>query len=416
MLRKGFLKPEISIYKLTPKRFWKGAIIGVGISIILSYFFNYSRESLRVITLMADLYILPEKDFRLYDLFSATLATSIAFGFTIIFWLRGRNPNIKKRYLKKFAISNSWLLTFVILMVVARFESVLHLILFDLQGYDNHLNILKDFWILLLLIPGFVYFSNWNIIRLIFRTRNWIFISVFFYCLTAFILFIATSVDREVLNQTYYFRNQERFDYIDLEFQYARQKGVFFADSTKQILRKKYAERTTNLVLDLKNSFNSDRTVSLDTLILEKIVIHNMNLHGLYFNNRDDCKDENWSYALPEELYSQILKHNINSVETKVLFDILSEQKTLFTAKEINWDEWDNYSYLERERSLFRNNLFYTTETIQSRLIQVIEKLNSDKRFEKYHHLILPDMEFNSDRGDQTHYELILTDANNTYE
>ena len=53
----------------------------------------------------------------------------------------------------------------------------------------------------------------------------------------------------------------------------------------------------------------------------------------------------------------------------------------------------------------------YSTETIQSRLIQVVDKLKSDKRLEKYHHL-LHDIEFDEDRGRQKHYELELTGAN----
>lgn len=65
MLKKGFLKPEISINRLGKKQFWTGTIIGILFAFVLSYFFNYSRESLRMITFMADPYILTEKEFRL---------------------------------------------------------------------------------------------------------------------------------------------------------------------------------------------------------------------------------------------------------------------------------------------------------------------------------------------------------------
>jgi len=59
---------------------------------------------------MADPYILTEKEFRLYDLFFASLATSLGFGVTIIFWLRGRNKNnapeldkyLKEKYGKEY--------------------------------------------------------------------------------------------------------------------------------------------------------------------------------------------------------------------------------------------------------------------------------------------------------------------------
>ncbi|HYX05258.1 MAG TPA: hypothetical protein VE912_00855 [Bacteroidales bacterium] len=406
MLTKGFLKPEISIDKLGKRQFWTGTIIGVLIAFILSYFFNYSRESLRMITFMADPYILTEKEFRLYDLFFASFATSLGFGFTIIYWLRGRNKNIKKRYLKTFTISNAWLVTFVALMLVARFGSILPIIVYGLHGYDGQLDLLHDFWLMFVLIPIYVFFAHWNTIRMIFRTRYWVLLSIVFYILTTFYLYKTTYADRNILNQSYYSQNKQRFDYIDSEFENARKLGVFFSDTTKQILRKKYAERTTDLVLNLKQAFQSDKIVPIDTLILEKIVIHNMNRHGLYFYGRHQDKDRNWPYPVPENIYKQILKHDIDSKETELLFEILSEQISLFTAPRINWDEWDKYTDFEREKSNFRKNLMYSTETIQSRLIQVVDKLKSDKQFERFHHF-LNDIEFNNDRGRQKHY---LTD------
>ena len=95
MLKKGILKPEISIDELGKRQFWTGVIIGLGISFSLCYLINYSREALRSITFFRDPIILTNKDFRLYDLFFATFSTSIGFGFTIIYWLKGRNHNIK---------------------------------------------------------------------------------------------------------------------------------------------------------------------------------------------------------------------------------------------------------------------------------------------------------------------------------
>lgn len=403
MLTKGFLKPVISIDKLGRRQFWTGIIIGILIAFVLSFFFNYSRESLRMITFMADPYILTESEFRLYDLFFASFATSLGFGFAIIYWLGGRNKNIKKRYIKTFTISNAWLITFVALMLVARFGSILPIIVYGLPGYDGHLDLLNDFWLMFVLIPIYVFFAQWNTIRMIFRTRYWVLLSVVFYILTTFYLYKTTYADRDILNHSYYSQNKQRFEYIDSEFDNAKKLGVVFSDTTKRILRKKYAERTTNLVKSLKKAFQTDNIVPLDTLILEKIVIHNMNRHGLYFYGRHQDRDKNWSYALPENIYKQILKRDIHSKETELLFEILSEQISLFTAPQINWDEWEKFSDYEREKSNFRRNLLYSTETIQSRLIQVVKKLKSDKRYEKFHRLLY-DIEFDNDRGRQKYY------------
>jgi hypothetical protein len=79
----------------------------------------------------------------------------------------------------------------------------------------------------------------------------------------------------------------------------------------------------------------------------------------------------------------------------------------LFTASEINWEEWEKYTDHEREKSLYRRNLMHSTETIQSRLIQVVAKLKLDKQYERFHYL-LPDMEFDDDSGRQEYFEIRL--------
>lgn len=408
MLKKGFLKPKISIDNLGKRKFWTGIIIGVGFSFVVSYFFNYSREALRSITFIGDPFILTEKEFRIYDLFFAAFSTSLGFGFTIIYWLKGRNKNIKKRYLKTYTIANSWFITFVALMIVARFGSILPIITYNLYGYDNHLDILQEFGFMLILIPIYVFLAQWNSIRLIFKTENWILISIVFYCITTFYLFKTTYADRDILNKSYYSQNKERFDYINKEFKKARKQDIYFSDSINKVLKKRYAERTTNLVLSLKNAFNNNKMVVLDTLILEKIVIHNLNSHGLYFNNRFDNIDKNWPYALPEEIYIQIKKHDINTIETKLLFEILNEQASIFASPEIDLINWDNYTIYEREKFNFKRHLIYSTETIQSRLIQVLNLLKSEKEYKKYYYL-LPDLKFDNRGGRQKYIEFSIT-------
>lgn len=411
MLTKGFLKPELSINNLSKNKFWTGIVIGILTSFVLSYFFNYTRESLRSITFMHDPLILTDVEFSLYDLFFASFATSLGFGFTIIYWLGGRNSIIKKRYLQIYTISNSWFVIFLSLMGVARFGSILPIGLYGSPGYDNELDILHEFWIILILLPLYVFFVNWNSIRIIFKSGKWIMFSILFYVIIAFYLFKTTSVDRDIFNNAYYAENKETFDFIDSEFLKAKKYGIIFSDSTRQILRKQSAESTIKLVNKLKCAFKYDRKVTLDTLILEKIAVHNMKQHSFFYYDWRlglDSIDNNWSYALPEEIYHQIQYHDINSIETAVLFEILHEQILLFTAPEIEWNENDlfnKYSNYELSRNWFRKHLFRSTRTIQSRLIQVIEKLKEDNRYVKYHYL-LPVMEFKNERGGQMYFEL----------
>lgn len=406
MITKGYLKPGISIDLIGKKNFWLGVILGIAYSLVLSYFFNYCRESLRFITFFGDPYILSPKDFKKYDLFFASFSASFGFGIVIVSWFFGYNNRIGKRYLKRFAITNALFVSIVALSVVSRFGSILPIILYGRNGYDNQFNILEDFRLLLILTPLFVFFSNWNGVRAFLRTRYWILISFVLYCLFSLFIFKTTSLNKDVLNAHYYNQNKERFDFIDQELRKAIRMGITFPEDIKTTLQKRYALRTQALVLELKVAFNSGRVLPLDTLILEKIIIHNLNRQEHFYTRFDKEINLNWSYALPEKVYAQIQMHEVGSPEMLLLFEILREQINIFNAED-NWKYFDSFSLYERELALTKFNMVRHTNTIFSRLVQVVDRLKSDKQYQQYH-CVLPDVEYIDQRGRQLYYELDL--------
>lgn len=404
MLKKGFLKPDLTINKIGKRQFWVGSGLGLFSAFLINLLFLYSREALRLTTFTGDAYILSYKEFKLYDLFFAALSSSLGFGLAVICWFYVSNKNKGKKYLTTFVASTSFFITFFALAIVARFGSVLSLVVYNLHGYDNHLDILKDFWLLLILIPIYILFANWNSVRLLFKTKNWVLVSIIAFLLNTMFLFKTTHFDRDQINQIHYSRNKDRFEFIDNEINKAKQIGVNISDSTKLILQKRYAERTTNLVSQLKEAFKTKGSVDLKTLILEKIIIHNRNEQAMSWHRPIDSTEQNWSYAMPEDIYFQILKHDVKSPETRLLFEILSEQISIFTTKDIDWMESEKYSNFEKEKYYFKRSILRKTKTIQSRLKQVVEILNSNDKYKGYHYLI-PDFEFNAARG-QKIYEI----------
>ena len=405
MLKKGFLKPELSIDTIGKSKFWTGIILGICAAFVLSLLLNYSRETFRMITFLRDPLILSDEEFRLFDLFFAALSTSLGFGVTLAYWLIGKNHSIRKDFLKVFAISNTSFISISALAIVAKFGSNLAIVPYGLHGYDNQLDFLHDHRLLLVLIPIYIFFNHWINIRLIFKVKKWISTSIIICVSIGLILFKTTFVEREILNNVFYNRNKEKFDYIENEFLKAQQIGIFFSDTTRQILQKKYADRIFNLVCKLKESFKNNEIVQLDTLILEKIVVHNLNRHeNIWFRHINDY-DKNWPYVMPEEIYYQIFRHDNVNLETQLLFEILHEQILLFTAAEIDRSQIKNYTRYEREKYWFKEDLLRNTSTIQSRLIQVAQKLKSDQRYGIYHHL-LPEIEFSDNEGHQLFYEL----------
>ncbi|MBN1617893.1 hypothetical protein JW887_00945, partial [Candidatus Dojkabacteria bacterium] len=376
MINKGYLKPEISIELIGKRKFWTGIILGFLFSLVLSYFFNYSRESLRFITFNGDPFILSPKEFKKYDLFFASLSASIGFGIAIVYWFLGYNNRIVKRYLKRFAITNALFVSIVVLMVVSRFGSILPIILYR-NGFDGQLLIHRDYGLLLILTPLYVFFGNWNAVRAFLRTRHWILISFAIYCLVTLFLYKTTALNKDNLNAHYYHQNRERFEYIDQQLRMAARMDITFTNDIKTILQKRYSPRTNELVISLKNAFESDRQLTIDTLILEKIVIHNMNEQGRWYFRHGEDRDKNWSYALPEDVYDQIQMNEIGSPEMKILFEILGEQVKLFIAEDYNWEYYETYSPYEIELSLYNRNIIYSTNTILSRLVQVVDKIKS---------------------------------------
>ncbi len=404
MLSKGFLKPDISIDLIGRRRFWIGIIIGFSFALLISYFINYSREALRMLSFFRDPYILSRSDFRIYDLFFASFSASFGFGITIIIWLYGRKKFSRKRYRKLYAMTYTWFIVITSFIILARFGSFVSYLLYGNWGYTKHFDILKDYKIILILIPAFIYFSQWNAVRLILKLNKWILYILAIYILLSFYLFQTTQVDRSVLNSPYYYQNKERFDYIDNETDKIKRFGYEVTPNTKEILRKRYYEETYELVDKLKHSFSNNRVVPIDTLILEKIVIHNLNKHNHgYYRQRD----RNWPYALPEEIYYQILKHKIDSHETQILFEILYEQISILEVNEVEWEQRKFFTRDERAYYYSRRSLIRSTETIQSRMIQVIDKLKSGRQYEKYYHLI-PDIEMSEDIGRQKWYDIEL--------
>lgn len=104
-------------------------------------------------------------------------------------------------------------------------------------------------------------------------------------------------------------------------------------------------------------------------------MIHNHNEQQITWHRPIDSTEQNWFYALPEEINAQILKHEVNSPSTKVLFEILSEQISIFTTDDINWRNFEDYSESQIEQYYFKRNILRKTSTIQGRLKQVVEKL-----------------------------------------
>ncbi|MFB0924143.1 MAG: hypothetical protein QMB65_02485, partial [Vicingaceae bacterium] len=352
----------------------------------LSLFFNYSKEMLRFFTsLNADLLVLTNEEYLFYNYFYSALSTCLGLSIAISIWM-GNNKNKKKKDIlyKRQTQANILLYFWVTLSVISRFSSVLTFVLYGNIGYDNQLDFVNDYWLLFVLLPCVIFLQSWSTVRLVYRSTKWILYSFLSCSLLTLGLSFTTSIDQERINTTYNLRYQTEFNYVDSELEYAKQKyNLEFNDNINHILKKWYTQSSVKQVNQLKNSFSNNQKTTLKTIILSKIVLHNLKVSSLNWHPRNSI--ENWHYALPNDILNQIKKNDIKSDETKELFALLKLQSDIIFTPEINWDNIDEYSTFD-----FKKNGYVYRQMpkgIKRQLYEVIMEINVDSNYVDYHHL-----------------------------
>jgi hypothetical protein len=378
-----FRKEKISIRNIGQQRFWIGIVAGLISAIAIALFFNHSREVLRLFTSMsADLMILEENELQFFNYFFSFLSSVLGLSIAIWIWMQNKKHNRRKdRIYKQLSVTNAILIFWVILMIISRFGSILPIILFGTPGYDNHLNLYEEYWILFVLIPIVVFMQNWFAVRLVYRAGKWIFLSFLFCILTAFTLQLTTTVNQEKLNFAYHQRFEKDYNYIDQEIRIAKEKyGVIFEEQTIEILKKQITESSVEQIARVKKAFSAERPVTMDTIILQKIIIRNFKEGGWYYYRRNSI--ENWRYALPIDILKQLEYFDRSSNETKELFEILKEMIDLVNTPKIHWEEYQNYTETERRRSLgARYNI---PDPLIEQLKEVRTRLLEDDRYSDF--------------------------------
>lgn len=381
-----FTKNRISIEGIGHQRFWLGIVSGLLTAVILCLFFNYTREMLRFFTsINADLLVLSKNEFNFYNYFYSALSSTLGLSITVWIWMGNNIHNRKKdRLYKRQTQTNILLLFWVILLVISRFSSILTFVLYGTIGYDNQLDFVNDYWLLFVLLPCVIFLQSWFTVRLVYNSTKWIFYSFISCCLFTLLLSFTTNINQEGINKTYYLRYQTEFDYIDNELEYAKNRyDIEFNDSIKFILKKWYTQSSIRQVNDLKQSFSSNQKVTLETIILSKIVIHNLKVGSVSWYSRNSI--ENWYYVSPNDIFNQIKKFNIKSNETKELFNLLKLQSDILFTPEINWDNIDDYSSFDFKKN--RYVYHQMPKEIKSQLYEIIMEINADSNYVDYQHL-----------------------------
>ena len=403
MLKKGYLKPRLTIKAIGKRNFWYGILLWFLASNILCLGSNFIREIMRLTAWSydGDLFIRSAENFNKFDLFFSFLSTTLAFGLTVYFW----NSQIKyrkKRHFIRYASSVAIMYLFLPLTIITRFGINLNFILYNFESEEKSLALMNNFWIIFILIPIYLFFNFWNSTVFVFRTRYWVIISAVIIVISSLLFDKFLSIDKEIANSIYYKRYSVERSYVDSQSEIAKTFGIEFSSEAVNALKKRNSKATLYLLNKTKETFDTKEKVALEFLFMEKVLIHNLNRNDRYYNTRrypvEIYGERNWSFAMPEHIYYQIMLYdNPDCIEVQLLFDILSEQISLFNIKDFYDFDFENVSDYERNHFFFGRNLYHSTETILSRLVQVRNKLYANEKYIEYRKL-LPELEFEESR------------------
>jgi hypothetical protein len=390
MKKMDYRKEYISIEIIGKQRFWIGIVAGLITAISLSLFIDYWRELLKFIPITStnDLLIFPRIEIKFFDYFFSSFSTVFGLGITLWIWLISTNSlTIKRKVYKRLAQCLILLNIWIYWAFIARFGSILPIILYGQIGFENLLNLYSDYWLLFVLIPIVIFLGNWYIVRLVYKSTKWILHSLWISLVLIIVLTNFKTVNRTIIRDAYHNSYSEEYEYTVSELEKAKNYGIEFSERTVTVLKQNNTESLKELVENVQKSFSKNKKVNLDTLLLQKIIIHNFKSKLYDFHGRDQ-RDNNWSYAFPEQIYEQIKMYSNDCIEIKYLFEILELMINPLISEDPDWDKWDEIS--KYEKRLYFQKRFYehSTNTIISRLYQVVEKLKSEEKYEKYHHII----------------------------
>jgi len=373
-MTKFTFKEILTINLIGKPKFYLGIIIGL-FSALIIFFLFLSTQAILIydITLTEEKqYLFIPKDIFFYKYFFSFLSSSLGVLTTLVFWFKNLRPkNKRKLLLIRQSVTFSLLIFWVIFYMLARTPFFFYL---------EELNISSNFTIIFYLLPIVIFFQGWNIIIRVYKVKNWILISLSIAILTAFTLpSIKLYPTVEYAHELYLKRLSIQHSYIDKTILDAKTKySIEYDLKTIKTLKQYNTSASNNQVRKIYKSFKRESKVTLDTIILAKMIVHNLKDYG-YSNTYK-------LYPTANLIAKEILKNDVNSKKTKELFELLKEI-ILF----INKTEKDYINTFEKENHTRLANYGYISKNITSRkhlyylmTKEVISGLKKEKVYSNY--------------------------------
>lgn len=390
-----FKKDKISIKKIGKQRFWFGIISGFISAITIALIFNRTRELIRLLTsLSQDLLIFEKGELVFFNYFFVSLSTVLGLSITIWIWMGNPiNKRKKHKLYKQQARTSAQLFFWLVMFLTAQLGSLfIYFSVAEVNSYDFPINLYQEHKLLFILIPVVIFIQNWFSVRLIYKTNNWILISLAISVITILGLYKVTTVDQNILNENYFARNKKHFEYIESILSRAKNDyKIEFNVQALNVLKQQKSYSSAKQIRNIKESFSKKRKVSIDTIIIQKIIIHNLKARTQYRYNYSPRTLYNWKYALPKDILKQINYFESDSNETKELFEVLKEEILLVNKAKIILESENENDFKLRSPDKEKKELSVNIMLVEQ-LIEVTNNLMNQERYSELNK-ILPKIE-----------------------
>lgn len=329
MKRKSLKKSKISIQKIGKQRFWFGVIAGLTSAIALSLIFNKMRESIRFfVSISTELLIFEKDELQFFNYFFAALATVLGLSICIWIWMGNSIDQRKRHRLYKLQSRTNSLFSFwFIMFLIGQFCCFCLFCVFgQLYMDDLNFNLYKDHAVLFILIPIVIFAQSWFFVRMVYRAEKWMFSSLLIVIISTFTLYNTTSSNPKKVSQLYWKKYLKSYQYVDKVTTIAKKNyGITYDSLTIKTLKQPRTNKSIQQVSNIKRAFSSGRKIPLDTIILQKIIIHNSKENNSNWSSFPSDPIKYWNYPLPNNILKQINFYKSNTSETKELFNVLQE-------------------------------------------------------------------------------------------
>lgn len=375
-------KPRLSIAAIGKVRFFYGILIGLLSAVTMSLFVNLSREAVRITHIHYDMSMPDDAYMTWFDRLMIAVIVALSMNFTIWFWTTNVKKTIgrKARYRMRIAGLSAWFTSWLYMFVLLRFVEHPAILL---DQPERYINIPADYPWVLIALPLTIFLSGWGPLRWAVRVGRWMTISLVVCVALAPILLHITAVDRTVHNNAYLKWYEAEYSFIDKQVERAAYEyGIKYNDTTIMAMKDWYSNIAIEQVFAVLNAFEEERKVSLDTIIIEQMIIRNMK-EAYYDGNI-------YQYATPNAVYTQMEMHDANAPEVKELILLLKELIDLvnFPVEETDYRGRNKVIFLRRAYKLY-------SQQYQKNYHQLEQVLPAITNSDKYAHLVhlLPELD-----------------------